>query len=245
MGFLGANPYRELEKRIGYRFRRKRLLEEALVHRSFRFESKDAACDNQRLEFLGDAALGLAATVRVFAQYADRDEGFLTCVRSRLTSGKALAAIAERIGLGEQMRLGRGEEQSGGRRRDSNLADALEAVIGAAYLDGGMKAVEKVFNALFVPEIGEPAVDVWSHNPKGRLQQLCQKSWKQAPEYRVAAEEGPSHERLYTVEVRVGDRVLSTGTGRSKRSAETAAAVAALAAIGPPGEAEPADPAPP
>lgn len=231
MGLLRPNPYREIEKLLGYRFRKRDLLEEALVHRSYRFENPETEMDNQRLEFLGDSALGLAAAVFVFDRYSDRNEGFLTAVRSRLASGKMLARIAERIGLGKHLRLGKGEEQSGGRTRGSNLADALEAVIGAIYLDGGMRAVDRLFAALFVPELDESAADVWAQNPKGRLQQLCQARWKESPVYRMVEESGPQHSKEYRVEVRVGDRSLGVGSGNSKQRAESAAATAAVAAL--------------
>ena len=228
MAFLLRNPHRELEKKLGYSFRRKALLETALMHRSYRFENKGILDDNQRLEFLGDAVLGLVAAEYIFKHFHDQDEGALTCLRSRITSGKALGQLGNRILLGERMQIGKGEEQSGGRKRESNVADALEAIIGAAYLDGGMRAVRKLFVCLFAPEIDAAVPNVWIENPKGRLQHLCQQMWRDAPAYRIIAEEGPSHARQYTVEVRVGDTPMGCGSGPNKRAAETAAALRAI-----------------
>ena len=225
------SEYRRLERTIGYTFRRKNLLATALIHRSYRYESAGVETDNQRMEFLGDAALGFVAGAYMYQRYTDRAEGFLTALRSRLTSGKALAAIAQSIELGESIKVGRGEERSGGRGRHSNLADALESVLGAAYLDGGLKAVEKIFKKIFVPVLDEMDDDVWSGNPKGRLQELAQRRHRSAPDYRLVEEKGPSHARLYVVEVEVGGQVVGRGVGRNKRVAEAQAAEKALARL--------------
>jgi len=224
------NPYRLLERELGYRFRSKARLEAAFLHRSFRFENgEDTGLDNQRLEFLGDAVLGLVAAAYLFRRFPGQDEGDLTAARSRLTSGAALARLAKRIDLGAWLKLGKGEERTGGRARASNLADALEAVLGAAFEDGGLKAVEAIFHRLFVPPLASDAVAEGDENPKGRLQQLCQQRWKLSPVYTVQAEEGPLHAREFRVAVTAGKRVLGRGHGRSKRAAETAAAREALA----------------
>ena len=132
------HPYRKLERSIGYSFRKRKLLETALIHRSFRFETEGIDSDNQRLEFLGDAVLGFVAGAFVYKRFASKQEGFLTSLRSQIISGKALAEIATKLKLGEYLQVGKGEAKSGGRCRASTLADALEAVIGAAYLDGGI-----------------------------------------------------------------------------------------------------------
>ena len=222
-----AGPHAVLEKSIGYTFRDRKLLDTALVHRSYRFENSGIDYDNQRLEFLGDAALGLVSAASLYDSMRQSDEGTLTHQRSRITSGRALARIAQRIGLGAELMLGRGEEQSGGRQRESNLADVLESVLGAVYLDGGMKAVEKVFEKLFLPEIAL-ATGRWEENPKGELQELCQRLWHCSPQYRFVSEKGPSHERVFTVDVMIRGAVAGRGRGSSKRSAETEAAAAAL-----------------
>ncbi len=229
IGLFKQNPYREMEKTLGYRFRSKERLEQAFMHRSFRFENgHDAGADNQRLEFLGDAVLGLIAAAFLFERFPDRDEGFLTSARSRLTSGVALARLAKRIDLGSRLKLGKGEEQTGGRQRASNLADTLEAILGAAFQDGGLKAVDAIFRHLFVPEhdLGETAEA--DTNPKGRLQQICQQRWKASPDYHLIAEDGPRHARAFRVEVRACGKVLGQGGGASKRGAETVAAHEAL-----------------
>jgi len=225
---LRRNPYSVLEKRLGYRFRNKKLLESALVHRSFRFENKDVDEDNQRLEFLGDAVLGHVAADYLYRTYHDQDEGVLTSYRSRITSGEALAAIARDIGLGEFVKIGHGEERSGGRERASNLEDALESVIGAASLDGKVKAVEKIFKQLFIPCVESLSEDIWEGNPKGKLQEHSQKLWKTSPQYRVTETQGPAHAAIFKVEVVLTDGTCGKGEGSSKQSAERAAAHEAL-----------------
>lgn len=227
------NPYSALEKSIGYRFRRKRLLERALVHRSFRFENEEVVDDNQRLEFLGDAALGFAAAAHLYERFADGNEGVLTAFRSQISSGQALAAIAADINLGDHVRMGKGEERSGGRQRPSNLADCLEAIIGAAHLDGGSKAVQKVFRKLFIPLIDSLSGDVWDGNPKGKLQEHSQRAWKTGPRYRVKNTAGPAHATTFEVEVTLHDGTTATGLGSSKQQAEREAARNALHKLAP------------
>ncbi|MFC1498698.1 ribonuclease III [Verrucomicrobiota bacterium] len=222
------NPNKELEKAVGYSFRKRKLLEAALTHRSYRFETKNVTGDNQRLEFLGDAALGFVTAAYVFSEFKKEQEGFLTALRSQVTSGVALAKVARHIDLGKYIKMGKGEEQSGGRKRASNLADALEAIVGAAYMDGGIKAVEKMFKKMFVPYMKTLSRDVWAGNPKGKLQEYCQRKWKKSPCYRMIKKEGPAHDSLFTVEVVLGDGVKERGEGRNKREAEMRAAKNAL-----------------
>ena len=222
------NPYRELEKRLGYKFGERELLEMALMHRSYRYEAKDVASDNQRLEFLGDAVAGFLAAAHLYRMNRDGDEGTLTELRSRVTSGKALASVAREIGLGEFIRLGKGEERAGGREREALLADGLEAVIGAAYLDGGVKAAEKIVAKLLIPLLGAAPHQEWEENPKGKLQELSQRLYGHGPEYRCVSEKGPAHQKHFVVEAIVGGAKLGTGEGASKRAAETVAATAAV-----------------
>jgi ribonuclease-3 len=225
---LKKNPYRELEKCIGYSFRKWELIEMALVHRSYRFESKGIESDNQRLEFLGDAVLGMVIAAQLYRAHTEEDEGGLTERRSRVTSGKALAETAARIGLGEFIRLGKGEEQAGGRQRQSLLADGLEAVIGAAFLDGGVRAAEKIVTKLF-PGIGEaPAREDWQDNPKGKLQEIVQRRYGRSPAYECVGEEGPAHQKTFSVEAVVNGKVMGRGTGSSRRAAEVEAATEAV-----------------
>ncbi len=226
------NPYAALEKNLGYRFRRRQRLEAALTHRSFRHESGgEVTLDNQRLEFLGDAALGLAAAAEVYARHPDMDEGALTQCRSRLTGARVLAQVARLAGLGDHMRLGRGERMSGGAERDSLLEDAFEAVLGAAYEDGGLPAVQKILRKVLWPRLEQLAAHHGTGNPKGDLQEYCQRRWKRGPKYERVAQAGPAHARWYTVEARLDDRVLGRGEGPNLREAEILAAEESLARL--------------
>jgi ribonuclease-3 len=225
---LRKNPYRELEKSIGYAFRKQELLEMALMHRSYRFEVKGIEHDNQRLEFLGDAVLGMVIAANLYHTHVQEDEGALTERRSRLTSGRALAEAAGRIGLGSFVKVGKGEEQAGGRQRHSLLADALEAVIGAAFLDGGLKAAEKVVSGLFSLTPQKAVHEDWQSNPKGKLQELAQRRHGRGPEYRCVGEEGPAHQKTFSVEAIVEGQVLGQGVGASRREAEARAATEAV-----------------
>jgi ribonuclease-3 len=152
-------------------------------------------------------------------------------MRSALSSTKALADIARDVELGAFLRLGRGEERSGGRVRPTTLADALEAVIGAAYLDGGLKAVERIFAKLFAPRLAHVGLAPQRENPKGELQEWAQRQGHGAPHYRLIKEEGPAHQRIFTVSVSIGDRVLAEGSGTTKREAEMQAALRALSQL--------------
>ncbi len=223
-----AKKFRELEKKIGHKFKNKKLLELALTHPSFRFETPGIDEDNQRLEFLGDAALGFVSAVYLYRTYEEIDEGDLTLRRSALTSGKALADAAGEIELGSYVRMGKGEAMSGGQTRQSTLADALEAVIGAAYLDGGIKAVQSVFRKILKDRVCESGPVEWKTNPKGKLQEYSQRIFKTQPVYKLEKTEGPAHERVFTSEVELGDGRSAKASGRSKQDAEASAAMELL-----------------
>ena len=226
---LLRNPYRKLEKALGYRFRKKKHLEEALTHRSWRYEAPTSnTVDNQRLEFLGDAALGAVAAEWLVAHRPDWREGPLTKVRSRLTNAAALARVARRLELGDFLRLGRGEEQSGGRDKEALLADALEAVLGALWTDGGPGPVRNMFANWFADEIAEAVEAGGDDNPKGDLQERMQRERKESPRYEVVEESGPPHARHFKVAVFRGEEKLGEGEGASKRTAEMVAARNAL-----------------
>ena len=225
LGLRRPNPYRELEKQVGYKFSNRDLLELALLHRSYRYEVKDVETDNQRLEFLGDAIAGFLVAAHLYRMHCDGDEGILTELRSRVTSGKAMATVARDIQLGDFIKLGKGEEMAGGRKREALLADGLEAVIGAAYLDGGVKAAEKIVAKLLIPLISTKPCEEWMDNPKGKLQELSQGLYNRGPEYKCIFEEGPAHRKVFVVEAIVGGARLGQGTGSSKRVAETEAAI--------------------
>ena len=217
-------PLAWLRERLAYVPREPGLFAVALTHRS---ASND---NNERLEYLGDAAIGLVAAHYFYDKFPDAQEGGLTRMRSRITSTKALAAFAARINLGSYLKLGKGEKMSGGNDRVSNLTDAMEAVLGAAYLDGGIKAVQKIFKKLFVPVLAQDATPPQFDNPKGALQEWAQGKWRMSPYYRVLSEEGPPHARQFKVEVIVNGSALGIGDGPNKRAAEMAAAEAALLA---------------
>ncbi len=216
-----------LEKQIGYHFKNRDLLAAALTHPSYRHEQDQPGADNQRLEFLGDAALGLVAAAALYRRHPDAAEGQLTTARSQLTNRKALAAIGKALDLGQWLRLGRGEEQSAGRTRPSSIADALEALFGAIFLEGGMCAVEAAFEHLWQSHLVQtrPAPE---YNPKGELQIYCQKRWKCSPVYQVLSESGPVHAPRYTCQVVINGQPYAEGEGPSKRAAEAAAAQLAL-----------------
>jgi ribonuclease-3 len=219
------NIFKPLEKRIKYRFKKKALLEAALTHPSFRYENADSAADNQRLEFLGDAVLGLLAADVLMERHAQAAEGELTKLKSAITSGSALATAARTLGLGEHLRLGKGEATSGGADRDSNLEDALEALLGAVWLDGGLKSARKFFerNIFQCLENGSTVLN----NPKGMLQEYAQKKGYPVPEYKVTEASGPDHARRYCVEVVVSTYAFR-GEGTSRREAEKMAAEKAV-----------------
>lgn len=220
---------RTLEDMLGYVFSDRALLQEALTHPSYSAEHEGAR-SNQRLEFLGDALLGAVLAHELYARDPDAPEGALTRQRSRLAQGPTLAGIAEEIGLGEWMRFGKGETQRGGRERPSNLADALEAVLGAAFLDGGWDAVRTVIlNAFDFDEIEQGGC---VFNAKGKLQEWFQAQGLPLPVYELVETSGPEHERRFTVSVTSDGMQLGEATAGRRREAERLAAAEALDKIG-------------
>ncbi len=222
-------PYRDLERRLGYRFRNESLLETALTHPSYRHESPSAEGDNQRLEFLGDAALALLSAAWLYAQHPGLSEGELTRLRANMTRAHVLAEIGREIGVGSFLRLGKGEAKTGGQQRAKVLEDTVEAIIGAAFIDGGFRVVERIFRRCLLPAMQkmQPRWDA-GENPKGRLLEYCQKHGLAVPVYEVVEARGPMHQREFSVEVRVNGRIAGRGEGRSKKLAEQAAAAAAV-----------------
>jgi ribonuclease-3 len=219
--------YRKLEQAIGYRFKKKSVLELALTHPSFRYENAAVDDDNQRLEYLGDAVLSLISAEHLFKENPDAREGDMSQLRSRLTEDRKLATIGAAISIGESLRLGRGEELNGGAQRASNLADAVEAIIGAAWIDGGSRAVNKIFKILFLPALDELQNTPVQSNPKGDLQEYAQSHGCGIPEYETIETSGPEHDRTFAVEVSTCDNKW-TATAGSKREAERRAALKAL-----------------
>jgi ribonuclease III len=229
---------REVEERLGYRFRRPELLVAALTHRSAIAERPAGeAEDNERLEFIGDAVLGLASARHLADEHPAAREGELTRMRAALVGEPALAAAARDLGLGERLLFGRGEERSGGREKPSILAGALEALVGAVFLDGGWRSAYRLARAVFRGPAGEAVAAGRIGDAKTRLQELCQERHRETPEYALVEQSGPAHRPRFVAEVRLGARALSRGEGWSRKGAEQAAAAAALAsAEDPPGK---------
>ena len=220
----------DIERKLLYRFARLDLLKDALTHSSSLLSS--GAAPIERLEFLGDAVLGLAVTELLVRRMPLADEGVLTQARARMVNTNALARRARALGLAEALVLGKGEEKTGGRKKPSILADVFESVIGAVFLDGGFEAarrvVEHVYDFAAEAAAEAPAAE---EDAKTSLQELTQRLYRQLPVYHTLSVEGPHHARNFVVEVAVGDRVLGTGAGRSKRTAAQEAARQALAEL--------------
>lgn len=219
----------ELEGQLGLTFANPRLLEQAFCHRSFVHEKPDLAmASNERLEFLGDAVLGFLAAEYLYAAYPELSEGELTELRAALVRGETLAQRAKSLGLGEYLRLGRGEEASGGRQRQALLAATFEALLAAILLDRGLEAVRRFLHPFLEPEAQRAIAEQATRDFKSRLQELAQAERRQTPYYRTLAAQGPDHDRLFWVEVLVGGISLATGVGKSKQAAEQEAARHAL-----------------
>lgn len=221
--------WRELEARLDLRFKSPELLKQALIHTSYLNENPGIDVgSNERLEFLGDAALGVVVAEELYREYPDVDEGKLTELRAHLVRRDTLARAASRFDLGEYLQLGRGEESAGGRRRPTNIARAYEALVGAIFLDGGIARVRSFVKRTLKPEFEALRQKGMPHDPKSRLQELIQSQWQTTPSYKLVKTEGPDHARRFTVQVVVGGRALGEGEGRSKQMAEKEAAQQAL-----------------
>jgi ribonuclease-3 len=218
----------ELADLLGVNFENAELLQQALHHRSYLNEAELSVESNERMEFLGDAVLGIIVSDKLYRDYPTLSEGHLSQLRALLVRWDALAAAAERIRLGDYLVLGRGEELSGGRKRPSNLAGAFEALIGAAFLDGGMARAKKLVLKLLKPDFEEIAARGVTADSKSELQHVSQTKWHEIPQYRLISSEGPDHAKLFTVEVVVGEQVMGQGQGRNKKQAELNAARQAL-----------------
>lgn len=218
----------ELEKKIGYKFKNKELLQLALSHSSYANERPERA-NNERLEFLGDSVLGFITAEYLFSTLGDRPEGELTKLRANAVCEKSLAVFANEISLGDYILLGKGEVMTGGRERPSILSDAFESVIAAIYLDGGMAAAKK-FVLRFVSKSTTDTVAATDY--KTLLQEVIQKNPDEHLTYRLVAESGPDHDKEFTVEVYLNSNCVGTGKGHSKKKAEQAAAKEALELMG-------------
>ena len=217
----------ELEKAIGHSFRDISLLENALAHSSYANERwHDSLRSNERLEFLGDSILGMMVAEHLYRNFPDRPEGELTRMRADMVCEQSLAVIANKIGLGNYLLLGHGEERFGGRTRNSILADAVESVIAACYLDGGFEAALGFVNTFVLVDI--PVVKFHNTDYKTALQEKVQQKKNQQLSYQLIGEEGPDHDKRFLVEVLLNGSPIGTGTGTSKKRAEQDAARVAL-----------------
>jgi ribonuclease-3 len=229
------DDWEALEDRLGVTFQNASLLRQAFVHRSYLNENPEISLlSNERLEFLGDAALSLVVAQRLYELFPTHGEGLLTELRAHLVRRDTLARAAERLALGDCLLLGRGEESAGGRRRPSNLAAVFEAVVGTILVDQGLGAVEGFVTSALADEFEAVQSGVVPADPKSRLQVLVQSRGQDLPEYRTQKVEGPEHARLFTVEVCLNGEVVGIGQGKTKRQAEREAARRALDKLGAP-----------
>lgn len=212
------------QKRLGIKFKNQNLLDTAFHHRSFSNETDCASCNNERLEFLGDSVLGMVTASYLYTTFSDFPEGELTRIKSFAVSELSLSEIALEIGAENCLRLGKGEEHSGGRTKKAILADAMEAVFGAYYLDSGIKAAEKLILKLLVPQIEKVRENRHQKDYKTLLQEFYQKQSKKCPRYELVKKTGPDHDQVFWVNVHLGEAVYGPAQGKSKKEAEQAAA---------------------
>lgn len=215
----------DIERKLGYRFRDKTLLQEALTHRTF-VNEMGGGKDNQRFEFFGDSVLGFLLSEMLLLQFPAAREGELSRMRAALVDEASLAKMAASLDLGGSLRLGRGEEKGGGRQKRSLLADAFEALLAALYLDGGTEPARKVVAELFQPLFTSGEL-LASRDSKTELQELARTLRGKMPQYNLKQVTGPDHDKRFTVEVYVGDELMGEGVGRTKKEAEQDAASAA------------------
>ena len=228
-----VSPVSQLEKALGMEFRDRPLLQQAVTHTSYFNENPGCiAGHNERLEFLGDAVLDFIVAEKLYRDNPELPEGEMSQRRAALVRRETLARVADTINLGDYLLLGKGEEASGGRKKIANIAGALEAVIAAVYLEAGLETVRKVVESLLKNEWnragrkGGPGVDY-----KSRLQELCQARFQTIPVYRITGESGPDHDKSFTVELAINDKIYGSATGKSKKLAETEVARLALAVL--------------
>ena len=218
---------KDLETAIGYRFKNISLLQNALTHSSYANERwHNSLKSNERLEFLGDSILGMVVAEFLYKTFPNRPEGELTRMRADMVCEQTLAAVAGRIELGRHLMLGNGEEQGGGRTRDSILADAVESVIAASFLDGGMDAARRIIERFILVEV--PVRKMSNADYKTALQELVQQKKNQTLSYALVGESGPDHDKRFEVEVSLNGQVIGAGSGSSKKRAEQMAAKTAL-----------------
>jgi len=218
---------KDLETAIGYRFQNITLLQNALAHSSYANERwHDSLKSNERLEFLGDSILGMVVAEYLYLQYPNRPEGELSRMRADMVCETSLAKIAERLDLGKHLLLGHGEEQGGGRNRPSILADAVESVIAASFLDGGMEAAKSIIYKFVLCNV--PETKLQNADYKTMLQEKVQRKKNQTLSYQLVDQSGPDHDKQFVVAVSLNGQTVGTGTGSSKKRAEQSAARAAM-----------------
>jgi len=216
---------KSLEEKLGYSFQDTSVLEHALTHSSYANESRGRYTSNERLEFLGDSVLGMVVADHLYRTHPDMPEGELTRTRAALVCEESLVEVAQELGLGDYLRLGKGEELCGGRQRPSIQADAVEAVLAAVYLDGGIGSARKIIHRYILSRAQKPS---GHRDYKTALQELVQRESGQVLTYRLTREEGPDHAKVFWVEVCLNDVVVGSGKGHSKKEAEQMAAKAAI-----------------
>lgn len=223
--------YALIESKIGYAFKDRQLLDLAFVHRSFVNENRETVQHNERLEFLGDAILGMIIAEYLYRYLPTTPEGELSYLRSRLVEASSCVLYIQKLNLEEYVLLGKGERMNDGRGRESILADLFEAIIGAIYLDGGLESAKHFLFHNFAEEIAE-TIKMPLRNWKALLQDYCQKKFQQAPLYRVLDASGPDHNKIFTIAVVINEEIIGQGTGSSKKEAQQSAAVNAMERLG-------------
>jgi ribonuclease-3 len=220
-----------LEKKIGVNFKDKNLLKEALTHRSYVNENPNSGQDNERLEFLGDAVLGLITSEFLFKTYPDQPEGQLTILRASLINYQTLAKVAREIDLENYLLLSKGETKDTGKARETILADALEALLAAIYLDQGYQVGQNFVQKFLLPHLEEIVAKKLFRDPKSVLQEIVQEKFKLTPTYEILEESGPDHQKVFQVGVYFGEKLIAEGRGASKQEAEVSAARQALSSL--------------
>ena len=232
---VGAERKKELhlfQKHAHARFRSLELLNLAFSHRSFANEQGGAVDNNEKLEFFGDSVLGLVVTEYLVTALPDKTEGDMAKIKSHVVSEESLAEIGRILRLDNFILIGKGEEYSGGRSKKALIADAMEAIIGAYYLDSGFKAVRTFIRDLLIPQINKVLEDRHKKDYKTLLQEYVQKRFRSYPRYRIVHRKGPDHNRTFWIEVAIGKRTYGPGTGKNKKEAEQQAAGIAYKALG-------------
>lgn len=220
-----------LEKNIGYTFKNKQLLKNALAHSSYANEKKGSVSSNERLEFLGDSVLSIIVSDYIYANFPNLPEGQLTRLRASLVCEKSLCGFSRQLGVGDYILLGKGERANGGNERPSILADAFEAILAAIYLDGGMEPAKRHVLRFVKEELGHMEHENFK-DYKTALQEIIQRNPEEQLSYVLTGEMGPDHDKCFTVEVHLNSNVIGAGSGHSKKNAEQAAARQALELMG-------------